>query len=153
MTDGLEVLDAPAPRSITLKGREFLVKPFVMGQIKRAKAIAQKLHAPADIQLYLPEQMDEDAVAKAISSQIQTLLPEMIYENADELMEFAALVTGEPVEYFADIELSDFVVACIAIFDANRDFFLREILPQMMLHLMEQLRQRSNSTGATPSRH
>lgn len=109
----------PSGKEVTLKGKVFNIKPFGFGKFPKV--------------LKLLKDMKDVASTDATLASVD--VPTLVMENADVVVEFAILATGEKKEFFDDLPLDEAVELLQAIIEVNADFFVKRLQPKLLTAL------------------
>lgn len=119
MTDDLDVL-APAGASVGYRGETIEVTPLTIGMLPKLVRTARPV---IDKVLELESLPDDD------SGELVTLVLDLVEHHGDQVFEAASICTGKPVDWLQDAGIDEFVVLVKTVFEVNRDFFTRRLVP------------------------
>lgn len=133
MTNEFDIIEPPALQA-TLNGAPLTLRPLTVGQLPAMMRALQGLELSLEIS----------------RENVLELLPALIAENGEAIIEAAAIATRQSREAIEASDLSEFVALVAGVIEINSDFFVQKLLPTLTRHV-ERLRLRS--AGATPSNH
>ena len=105
------------PRTLHVGGKELQIAPLKVRQLPAFVRIAKPL-------------IDELALVTVLGP---LEIADLIGTHGEQLVEAAAVATGEPVLWIGALDLADFVDLVSAVVEANADFFVRRLVPALDL--------------------
>lgn len=137
-SDELEVLE-PEGSSVKYRGEAVEVRPLQVGQIPK---LVRKAKGAVNVVLamdHLPDTNDLGFI---------DLLMDMAGTHGEELYEGVAICVGKDPTWIAGGELDEFVLLATRVFEVNRDFFVRRLVPLLGA---ARAAKETNGAGPTPS--
>ncbi len=124
-----DLADLLPGRDVSCKGETIRVVPLYFGQyptaIKLVRPLAQALGRSG-----LFEMKDEGGKVKfAVSGNWITAVPVLFEEGGEALIQFFAFAISKPRTWFDTLPGDQGIELAQAIFEENKDFFVRRILP------------------------
>lgn len=117
----------PQGKTVTLKGEEILIKPFGFGKFPKVLALMKGFKPPAE------------------GTALNTFnIAEMVADNAEGVMDLAALATGKDKKWFDDVGMDEGIELLKVVLEVNADFFVRRLQPKTM----QAIEQLQTSLGA-----
>jgi hypothetical protein len=126
-TDTKEIeLLFPQGKTITLKGKEHIIKPFGFGKFPKLLRLLKGIKVD-----YAPKSLEETIeVAKEIAK--TSVIMDIITDNSDRVVEVCELATNQKKEFFDDLPPDEAVMLLHAIIEVNTDFFIKRLQPQVL---------------------
>lgn len=141
--DALDVLE-PASRPVSYRGEQLDVGPLTIGAIPKIVRAAR----PVIDGVLALEAMPGDATGDAIAG----LLMQLVEEHGERVYEVVALAVDRPIDWIAKGQLEEFLDLGIAVYEVNRDFFVRRLVPLLGdLRAVVSARSGSGPMPSTPS--
>ena len=120
MADDLDVID-PAPHRVRFRGEDLELRPLRMGDLPAFSRLARPVIAEF-VGGQHPEWIDNDDL----------MILELTELHGESIINAAAIATGRPVAWIADVESTAELVALVQeIVEVNRDFFIRAMMAEM----------------------
>lgn len=119
MSDELEALE-PEGSSIQCRGERVLVTPLKVGQIPK---LVRKARGPINVLLAM------DSLPDTNQAGFIDLLVDLVGTHGEELYEGVAICVGKDGAWIEKVELDEFVGLATLVFEVNRDFFARRLVP------------------------
>lgn len=121
MTEDVQQIELlfPQGKTVTLKGKSYVIKPFGFGKFPKIMKLFQDLKD-------VPTTSEQTSVKDLIA---------FIGENAEVVVEFSVLATGEKREFFDDVPADEGVELVQAIIAVNSDFFVKRLQPKLLMGL------------------
>lgn len=139
MADDLDVLE-PSGSSVTYRDERLEIKPLKIGQLPKLVRTARPV---IDAVLALEAMPDEN------STDMVTLVMDLIEHHGDQVFEAAGICTGKAPEWLQDGDIDEFILLAKTVFEVNRDFFDRKLAP--LLGGRAAKLERVPGSGPTPS--
>ncbi len=136
MSDELEVLE-PTGSSVTYRGEVLEVRPLEVGQIPKLVRAAKGAVNVVFAMDQLPDTNDLGFI---------DLLMDLAGNHGEELYQGVGICVGKDPAWIAGGQLDEFVLLATAVFEVNRDFFVRRLVP-----LLAAARANRATTGAGPT--
>lgn len=120
MADDLDVID-PAPRRVRFRGEDLELRPLRLGDLPAFSRLVRPVIAEF-VDGRHPEWIDNDDL----------MILELTELHGESIINAAAIATGRPAAWIADVESTAELVALVQeIVDVNRDFFIRAMMAEM----------------------
>ena len=120
MADDLDVID-PAPRRVRFRGEDLALRPLRMGDLPAFSRLVRPVIAEF-VGGQHPQWADNDDL----------MILELTELHGESIIHAAAIATGRPVAWIADVESTAELVALVQeIVEVNRDFFIRAMMAEM----------------------
>lgn len=120
MADDLDVID-PAPRRVRFRDELLELKPLRLGDLPAFSRLVRPVIAEF-VGGRHPEWIDNDDL----------MIVELTELHGESIINAAAIATGRPVAWIADVEDTAELVALVQeIVEVNRDFFIRAMMAEM----------------------
>lgn len=123
----------PQGKPVTLKGKEYIVKPFGFGKFPKV--------------LKLMNSVNTGSAVANVADLPKMDLGAFIVDNSDVVVDLCVLAISEKKEWFDDLPGDEGIKLCQAIVEVNADFFMTRLQPQ----LLEALSGLTSSVGALSS--
>lgn len=119
MSDELEALE-PSGSSIPYRGEMLDVRPLEIGQVPQ---LVRKCRGAVNVVLAM------DALPDGNDVGFIDLIMDLAGSHGEELYEGVAICVGKDPAWIAKGKLDEFAVLATAVFEVNRDFFVRRLAP------------------------
>lgn len=118
--DGLDMID-PAPALVRFRGEQLELRPLRIGQLPAFSRLVRPIVAEFTPGRN-PDWVDSDDL----------MVLELTELHGEAIIEAAAIATGRPVDWIADVDSTTELVDLVRqIVEVNRDFFFRAIQAQL----------------------
>lgn len=117
-------------QEITVNGNEVLIiKPFTFGRlpkvIKQAGAIINMFSSlPVSV-------FDEEGEIRLDDPAVLIILTTHMADSGENLVDILCLGTGKSREWVEDLSAGDGILLLMKVWEINKDFFTRQLLPKM----------------------
>lgn len=119
MADDLDVLD-PAPRRVRFRGEQLELRPVKIGDLPAFSRLVRPVIAEFSGNRH-PQWDESDDL----------MIVELTELHGEAIIEAAAIATGRPVDWIAEVENAAELVDLVReIVEVNRDFFIRAMLAE-----------------------
>lgn len=135
MTDELEAIE-PSTRTVTFNGERLELQPLKVGTIPKVVRLARPV---------INRILDLDALPDQDDGKMVDLALDLIQEHGADLFKAVGIAIKREPDWVEEGDISEFIELCRALYEVNRDFFVRHLAP-----LFAKARQ-VNGAGKTPS--
>ena len=118
MIDQLEILE-PQAKAVEYRGERLEIQPLTIGMLPKFVRLARPV---------IDALLEADLAQSPAGAEVDLLL-EVIGDHGEAVIAAAALVTAKPQAWIEAGDPAEFVELATAIFEVNRDFFIRKLAP------------------------
>jgi hypothetical protein len=146
MNDDLVAIADPRAQVVSLHGVDITITPLRVQQVAKLAALAKDFF-PA-----VREKIQAGAVLEKDKFSVPApVVLDLVGTHFDDLVQLSAILSCQPIQKIADLELDAFLSLISAILKVNADFFIQRLAPQISQLMAEASRLNSLNTAGLGS--
>ncbi|MEN5117507.1 hypothetical protein ABE488_09265 [Luteimonas sp. TWI662] len=141
--NALDVIE-PSVRTATYRDATLELRPLTVGATPRIVRLARPV---------INSLMDLEALPDDNEGALIDLALDLIDQHGEAVFQAVALAVGREPAWIEGGDIAEFVDLCRALYEVNRDFFVRRLAPLLQQRARAQAKPAAgpNGTGPTPS--